>query len=188
MRSFLDAVDLAAVRAAAAELEGPFATVVACLRDADVLQHDPRDPTWPDRDRLLVADGDAQRAVRAAWSPPGTPGELDGGAPGTALGVAVGAAIGSALDGGIFRVWCLLGDRAVDDGAVWESARSAASSHCGLLTAVVIGESAPIEGLFAAAGWAVDGIDLDDPLEVLGAMDQATTRRDRPSVLVRRSG
>jgi transketolase len=195
MESLSDRADLASLRAAAARYEGRFATVAACLVAGGALEHDPDDPEWPDRDRLVVGDLAAAAALTAALAEAGhaQPGPTDprpqgGTAPAPAaaglaplpawgaLPHAVGLAAASRLDGGVFRTWCLLGPGAVDHGATWEAARTAAGARLDTLVALVAARSEAVaEALrvFDAAGWHVTSGRGDEPAELLGAFDLA---------------
>lgn len=183
--SLLDRVDLAAVGAAARVGAGPWATVVACLLAPGVVQHDPTDAQWPDRDRLVVGDPEAAGALEA--------GMVAGGhAPGTAwfdatdghaLALARGMAAASELDGGIFRAWCLLGERGFGEGATWEAAVDA---PCGSLVVVAVASPASagrLGALLATGGWRVARARSHEPAELLGGLDQALLG-DRPGALV----
>jgi hypothetical protein len=175
-RSLLDGADLPAVRAAAARGRGAFATAIACLRAGGVLQHDPDDPGWLDRDRVIDgAHALGPSDARSWWTSAPVR---------DALSLALGAGLSSSLDGGIFRVWCLL-DGAADDGRTWDAARAAAAQACAALTVVAAGDpEARLVDLLRAAGWRTFAAAPDDPLEVLGAMDRAVAHGAGPAAVV----
>jgi transketolase len=128
-----------------------------------VLRVDPLDPTWVDRDRMIMSKGHCSEALYAtlAWAGFFSPAELatfnrpgsalnghpnrnhvpgvetNTGALGHGLPVAVGCAIGVRLRGSSSRVFVVLGDGELQEGSNWEAAMTA--SHRGLdnLTAVV---------------------------------------------------
>ena len=170
-RSLLDTADLAHLRRLAGP--DPAAALAACVVDSGLLQFDPDDPRWEDRDRLVLA-GDGLSAafgarVAAAGGGPRTTLHATHG--GDALGMALGAAAASELDGGGWRSWCGLDEQACDDGRVWEVARAAAAACLPTLGAFVAGvATAP---LWRACGWQVHLAPADDPAWLLGAFDLA---------------
>src|SRR5690606_35633125 len=129
---------------------GVAATVAACLVEGGVLTLAADDPEWPDRDRLVVASS----ALAAAFSDGvlDIPVHVEGG---EALAVAAGMAAGALAEGGVFRVFCLLDESAVDDGAFWEAAMAARAP---VLVAVVLARQGPCRRarqLLDAAGWRI---------------------------------
>jgi transketolase len=180
VRSLLDGVDLGAVRAAAGRGTGPFATAIACLQEGGVLQHDPDDPDWPDRDRVIDGASALRRWERSEiglqpwWTS----------VPRGALGAGVGAALASHLDGGIFRVWCLL-DGAGVDGASWDAARAAVRYRLATLTVLALADGTDdLAQVLDAAGWRILRSSPREPVEVLGAMDRAVAQRTGPVAIV----
>jgi transketolase len=118
-----------------------------------MMRHDPADPGWPDRDRLVLSKGHASPGLysvlaRAGYIPreelstfrklnsrlqghahPMTPGvEMNSGSLGMGLSFALGCALAARLDGKDYLVYALLGDGECDEGEVWEAAM-AASHH-----------------------------------------------------------
>ncbi|NLM53936.1 MAG: transketolase, partial [Firmicutes bacterium] len=117
----------------------------------DVLRHDPRNPSWPNRDRFIFSKGHASSALYAVLAHAGyfpldvlqrfleddsplqghpssvyTPGvETSSGSLGLGLSVAVGEALAAKLDGLSHKVYCLIGDGELNEGQVWEAAMSA---------------------------------------------------------------
>jgi len=128
-----------------------------------VLSVDPRNPHWPDRDRLVLSKGHACVALYAVLAHKGffsekelytlrqpgsllqghpcmqrTPGvDMTTGSLGNGLSAGVGMAIGARLDRKDCHVFVLLGDGETDEGSVWEAAQSAAKYELGNLTAIV---------------------------------------------------
>ena len=128
-----------------------------------VLRHDPRNPHWPDRDRLIVSKGHATPAVYAALAeagyfstdelltfrrlgsrlqghtvmhmPPGV--EMSAGALGMGLSFALGHALASRLDGRHYHVYCLMSDGDCDEGQTWEAAMASAHHRADNLTAII---------------------------------------------------
>ncbi|HWV38002.1 MAG TPA: transketolase [Vulgatibacter sp.] len=118
-----------------------------------VLRHDPKNPTWQERDRFVLSKGHAVPAVYACMAEAGyiprdelstlrqlgsrlqghpvtsfivAPGvEACTGSLGQGLSVAQGMALASKLDGDPFRVYAMMGDGEMQEGQVWEAAMSA---------------------------------------------------------------
>jgi transketolase len=119
------------------------------------MRYDPRDVTWPGRDRFLLSTGHYSIALWAALAEAGilpveeletygkdgsrlemstldtTPGvEVIGGSLGHGLGQAVGQALGLRLRQSDARVFVELSDGEMQEGSIWEAAMSA--SHFAL--------------------------------------------------------
>lgn len=167
-RSLLDEADLSAVRAAAGARPGAAGVVLACLLEGGALAHATDDPDWADRDRLVVGSA----ALAAAVVEAGGPVAVDVVAGGGALGLAAGLAAASVLDGGVSRVFCLLGEDALDDGLLWEGALAATGPT--LVAVLLVGSAAEgrARALLEAAGWRTASASATEPLEVLGALDR----------------
>lgn len=137
------------------------ADIIAVLY-ADVLNYRANDPTWEERDRVIMSKGHAGAAIYAALAENGffpveelkthyqngsrlsghvshyVPGvDLSTGSLGHGLSVAVGMAYAAKKDHRQHRVYAVLGDGECDEGSVWEAALLA--NHLGLdnLTAIV---------------------------------------------------
>lgn len=181
VRSLLDTADLGQLRLLTGA--GPAAAVAACLVDTGLLQFDPDDSSWSDRDRLVVAgDGVAtaltERLLAAGAQPDGA--LLRAALGGDALAFAFGAAMASEADGGAWRSWCVLDEHACDDGRVWEAARAASAAGPQSLAALVVG--AGTAALWRACGWDVHIAPAADPAWLLGALDQAL--QDSPAAVL----
>ncbi|HEU4759113.1 MAG TPA: transketolase [Dehalococcoidia bacterium] len=128
-----------------------------------VLRHDPKNPHWPERDRLIVSKGHATPAVYGALAeagyfpgeellsfrqlgsrlqghtvmnvPPGV--EMSAGALGMGLSFSLGQALAGRLDGHDYHVYCLLSDGDCEEGQTWEAAMAAAHHKAANLTAIV---------------------------------------------------
>jgi len=128
------------------------ADMLSCLYFHE-MRHNPKNPKWEDRDRLVLSKGHAAPALYAALSLAGyfpleelknlrkighflqghpsmiTPGvEMSTGSLGQGLSVAVGMAIAGKLDNRDYRVFAILGDGEVQEGQIWEAA-NCASHH-----------------------------------------------------------
>ena len=128
-----------------------------------ILRVDPKNPAWPDRDRLILSKGHAGSAVYAALaetgffpveqlkthyangsilsghvSHKGVPGvEVSTGSLGHGLGIGAGMALGARMDRASWRTYVVMGDGECDEGSVWESALQAAQYGLDRLTAIV---------------------------------------------------
>ena len=127
-----------------------------------VMRHDPANPSWPDRDRLVLSKGHASPGLYAVLARAGyigqdelptfrkldsrlqghahpmTPGvEMNSGSLGMGLSFALGCALAARLDGKGYLVYALLGDGECDEGEVWEAAMSASHHKVHNLIAIV---------------------------------------------------
>jgi transketolase len=135
--------------------------ILTSLYFGGVLNVDPANPGWKERDYLIFSKGHSSAALYAAlaekgffpveelktYKQPGSrlpghpsrtvPGvELSTGSLGHVLPVAVGLAMGMKHDGDPNRVFVVLGDGECQEGSIWEAAMSAA--HYGLDNLVAI--------------------------------------------------
>ena len=128
----------------------------------DRMRHKPENPSWPDRDRLVLCKGHAAPALystlaRSRYFDPGTllslrrtgsllqghptietPGvDVSTGSLGQGLSIANGMALAGRLDSKSYRVFALTGDGECDEGQIWEAAMTA--GHLGLsnVTAII---------------------------------------------------
>jgi len=123
---------------------------------------DPKNPSWPDRDRFVLSKGHASAALYAALALRGffdvgelmtfrklnsrlqghpytsTPGvDCTTGSLGQGLSNAVGMALAGKLDGKDYRVYALISDGECEEGTTWESALFASTHSLDNLTAFV---------------------------------------------------
>ena len=137
-----------------------------------ILNHRPEDPSWSERDRLILSNGH-MTPVRyatmehAGYFPKeyvktlrkfgsvfqGHPErerclaiETTSGPLGSGLGQAAGIAYGARMDGKKFRVYCLMSDGEQDCGNTWESAMFIANNKLNNLTAVIDRNNIQING------------------------------------------
>ena len=118
----------------------------------DVMNIDPANPQWEDRDRFVMSKGHACPTLYAALAMKGyfpmeeldtlrnfgsilqghpysrkTPGvDISTGSLGQGLSIANGIALGAKMDGKDYFVYCLMGDGEIEEGQIWEAAMSAA--------------------------------------------------------------
>lgn len=184
-RSLLDAADVSTLRGLVGK--APDVAIAAALVDAGVLQFDPDDPMWGDRDRVFVGGRGVAAALRERLTAAGADPDavlLEVPAGGDALALAFGAAAASRLDGGVWRAWCILDAEACDDGRIWEVAQSVPAS--GIVELTVLGVGTDSERLWRACGWNVQRARFDDPVWLLGAVDHALAAP--PSVVLTTHG
>jgi transketolase len=137
-----------------------------------VADHDPRNPSWPDRDRIVWSTGhkapslylglafagfcplDDVVTLRKLGSPyqghphwlklPGV--EVSTGSLGQGLSIAVGMALAGRLDGKQHKIFCLMGDGEQQEGQVWEAAMEAGHFHLDNIVAIVDCNRLQIDG------------------------------------------
>ncbi len=137
-----------------------------------VLKHDPKNPDWPERDRLFLSNGHICPVRYAAMAHVGyfpveelltlrkfgsrlqghperekLPGlESTSGPLGSGLGQAAGYALAARMDQKPFRVYCAMSDGEHDEGATWESVMFAAKNKLANLTAIIDRNNIQIDG------------------------------------------
>jgi len=137
-----------------------------------VINHDPGNPEWEDRDRVYWSVGHKAPAIyvtlgmagylqiedtvklRQLWSGfeghpnrfdlPGI--EISSGSLGQGLGVAIGSALGAKLDGKDYQVYCIMGDGEQQEGSVWEAAMCAAHYRLDNLVGIIDDNALQIDG------------------------------------------
>ncbi|MBE0679178.1 MAG: transketolase [Bacteroidales bacterium] len=145
---------------------------IAAVLYLKVINHDPANPSWDDRDRVIWSAGHKAPALyvtlgMAGYFPieetvklrklgsrfEGHPNRFDllgievsTGSMGQGLGVAVGSALRARLDGKNYRVYCILGDGEHQEGSVWEAVMSAAHYKLDNLTGIVDLNGLQIDG------------------------------------------
>lgn len=130
----------------------------------NVMRIDPKNPDWPDRDRLVLSKGHACPIVYAALSECGyfgppvehfhlrelhsvfqghpvrgkTPGiDMTSGSLGNGLAIGAGMAIAAKMNGQSYRTYVIAGDGELQEGVVWEGAMIAANHKLDNLTLLV---------------------------------------------------
>jgi transketolase len=138
-----------------------------------ILNHDPKNPFWEERDRLFLSNGHITPVRYAAMAHAGyfpveecltlrkfgtrlqghpererLPGiETTSGPLGSGLGQAAGYAYGARMDKKSFRVYCLMSDGEQDAGNTWEAAMFAGNNKLSNLTAVIDRNNIQINGM-----------------------------------------
>jgi len=149
-----------------------------------VADHDPKNPSWSERDRIIWSTGhkapslylglafagfcpvDDVALLRKLSSPyqghphwlklPGV--EVSTGSLGQGLSVAVGIALAGKLDGKSYRTFCIMGDGEQQEGQIWEAAMEAGHHKLDNLIGIIDYNRLQIDG------WVRDVMNVD-PLE-----------------------
>ena len=137
-----------------------------------VARHDPRNPDWPDRDRIIWSAGHKAPALYTALAVSGyfpeeklmtlrmlgsplqghphwrdLPGvEISSGSLGQGFSVAVGVALAARLDARDYRVFVISSDGEQQEGSMWEAAMSAAHHRLDNLILIVDQNRLQIDG------------------------------------------
>jgi transketolase len=126
------------------------------------MRHNPKNPNWDERDRLVISKAHACEIVYAALAEAGyfpkeellkygrfgallqahtdrsIPGvEYSGGSLGLGLSYAVGLALAAKIRGKDYRVFAVLGDGECNEGQIWEAALFASTYKLDNLTALI---------------------------------------------------
>ena len=135
--------------------------IITCLY-FEVMRHNPKQPSWSDRDRFHLSKGHACPCLYAALSESGyfekkhlftlrrlgsllqghpdrrTPGiEVASGSLGQGLSIALGMSLALRLDKKSSRVYCLMGDGEIQEGNIWEAAMASAHFKVDNLCAII---------------------------------------------------
>ena len=168
------AVDLIDIFAAGSGHPGGTLSImdIAAALYLRVLSHDPKDPSWPGRDRVFWSTGHKAPALYVALGKAGyfpldetvllrqlgsrfeghphwlkLPGvEISSGSLGQGLGIAVGNALAGKLQGRPYRVYCIMGDGEQQEGSIWEAAMSAGHYKLDNLCGIVDKNDLQIDG------------------------------------------
>ena len=145
--------------------------VFVALYFGGVLKYDPKNPTLPDRDRLVLSAGHIcpvlyATLARAGYFPVedlktlrkfgshlqghphrGTPGvETSSGPLGHSASMALGMAIAAKLDNKKHQIYCVVGDGEQDEGMIWEMASMASKLRLDNLTFIMDRNNIQIDG------------------------------------------
>lgn len=138
-----------------------------------VLNHDPKNPEWKDRDRLVLSNGHTVPVRYAAMAHAGyfpveecmtlrkfgsrfqghpertkLPGlETTSGPLGSGLSQAAGMAYAAKMDNKKFRVYCMMSDAEQQAGNIWEAAMFAGANKLGNLTGIIDRNNIQINGM-----------------------------------------
>lgn len=137
-----------------------------------ILKHNPKDPNWPDRDRVVLSNGHICPVLyavlaRAGYFPleelntlrklnsrlqghphrgalPGV--ETTSGPLGSGLSQACGIALAAKLDNKKYRVYCLMSDGEQQEGNIWEAVMFASKYRLSNITAIIDRNNIQIDG------------------------------------------
>jgi len=137
-----------------------------------ILNHDPKNPNWDKRDRLVLSNGHIcpVRYVTMAYAGyfpleelktlrkldsrlqghphrtalPGV--ETTSGPLGSGLGQSIGMALAAQMDKKKYRIYCLMSDGEQDSGNTWESAMFAGKNKLNNITAIIDRNNIQIDG------------------------------------------
>ena len=137
-----------------------------------ILNHNPKKPNWPDRDRLVLSNGHIcpvkyAALARAGYFPveelktlrklgsrlqghphrgalPGV--ETTSGPLGSGLSQAAGIALAARMDKNKYRVYCLMSDGEHDSGNLWEAAIFIGKNRLSNITAIIDRNNIQIDG------------------------------------------
>lgn len=138
-----------------------------------ILNHEPQNPEWDERDRLILSNGHIAPVRYATMAHAGyfpieelatlrqfgsrlqghperehLPGlETTSGPLGEGLGQAAGMALAARMDGKKHFVYCCMGDGELNEGNIWESVMFASANNLGNLIGVVDRNSIQINGM-----------------------------------------
>lgn len=188
-----------------------------------VMRIDPADPRWHERDRFILSKGHACPVQYAALARRGffpvaeldtlrrinsrlqghpdmnkTPGvDMTAGSLGNGLSCGVGMALAAKMDKLLSRVYVVLGDGEIQEGAVWEAAMTAAHYQLDNLVAVVDSNGLQLDGFvcdvmnidpvsqkWQSFGWHVIQCDGHDFGELIAAFESANSTRCKPTVVI----
>ena len=147
------------------------AEIIAVLY-ARVLRVDPKNPGWPERDRLILSKGHAGSAVYSALaesgffpveelkehyangsrlsghvSHKGVPGvEVSTGALGHGLSIGVGMALAAKMQRASYKTYVVMGDGEQAEGSIYEAAMAANKYHLDNLVAIIDRNGLQISG------------------------------------------
>lgn len=138
-----------------------------------VLTHDPKNPVWEERDRLMLSNGHIAPVRYAAMAHAGyfpieecltlrkfgsrlqghperekLPGlETTSGPLGSGLSQASGYAYAARMDGKSFRVYCAMSDGEHQEGNIWEAIMFAGKNRLSNITAIIDRNNIQIDGM-----------------------------------------
>ena len=136
------------------------------------LNVDPENPTWEERDRLVLSKGHCSPALYSCLANRGffkpeelssfrkidsnlqghpdmnkVPGvDMTSGSLGQGLSCANGMAIAGKMDGKDYRVYCILGDGEIEEGQIWEAAMASNKYKLDNLCVIVDNNNLQIDG------------------------------------------
>ena len=186
------------------------------------MKYDSKNPKWDGRDKFVMSKGHATPVLYAVMAEAGffpkeeletyrkldsrlqghasvyTPGiEINTGSLGQGLSIGNGMALAAKLDGKDTHVFVIMGDGELQEGQVWEAAKSAAHYKLDNVIAIVdrngLQQNGPTEKLmhiepladkFTAFGWHTIEVNGHDVNELMNAFDLAMKFKSKPKVII----
>jgi len=136
--------------------------ILVTLFYGNILRHDPKNPTWAERDRLFISKGQASPLLYTILADRGyydradlklfaqkkgrfgvhmqktVPGaEITCGSLGQGFGLAAGSALAAQMNRDLYMVFSLLGDGECHEGSIWETAMFASHKRLNNLVAII---------------------------------------------------
>lgn len=185
---------------------------------------DPQNPRWEDRDRFVLSKGHCAPVLYAVLAEMGyypkdwlqnsfrridsklqghpdmkkTPGvDMTTGSLGIGLSAGCGMALGARIKGQDYKVYVMIGDGELNEGQIWEAAKTAAHYKLDNLTAMADlngfqndGDTRtemsmePLADKWRSFGWNVLEADGHDIKQVLCAFDQVPTGNGKPTMIL----
>src|SRR5690242_3789992 len=172
--NFMRAYDLVALHAAGSGHAGGTLSIMdlTAALYLEIANHDPLNPNWPDRDRIIWSTGHKAPSLYlglafAGFCPiddvvtlrklssafqghphwlklPGV--EVSTGSLGQGLSIAVGMALAARLDDKNHKIFCIMGDGEQQEGQVWEAAMEAGHYQLDNLIAIIDCNRLQIDG------------------------------------------
>ena len=175
-----------------------------------ILKYDPANPSWGDRDRLILSKGHGCPALYALLSDKGffprehperdkVPGvEASTGALGHGLAVGVGMAVAAKLDQKDYMTFVILGDGECNEGSIWEAALSANKNGLDNLVVLVdynkyqsygptseVLDLEPFRDKWNAFGFAAREVDMiNEPEKLYDHLCQLPFRSGQPNAVI----
>lgn len=171
-------VRLETVRLTAIAKSGHYTSVFSCAELFSVLYYkvmnlDPTNPSWEDRDRFVLGKGHAAIGLYPVLADLGffpkewldtytrvgnplgdhpdmrkVPGiDFSSGSIGHGLSVSTGMALGGKMNNKDYKVYCMLGDGELNEGQVWEAALSATKLKLNNLVVIIDRNQMQLDGL-----------------------------------------
>ncbi len=137
-----------------------------------ILNHDPKNPNWPERDRLILSNGHTCPVLYAAMARAGyfkieelktlrklgsrlqghphrgvLPGiETTSGPLGSGLSQGIGMALSAKMDEAKYQIYCVMSDGEHQEGNVWEGVMMAGKNRLNNLTVIIDRNNIQIDG------------------------------------------
>ncbi|MCK4307191.1 transketolase [candidate division WOR-3 bacterium] len=188
-----------------------------------IMRHNPKNPKWPERDRFILSKGHAVPTLYSVLSRKGyfprewlwklrkagnplqghphllsTPGiEASTGSLGQGLSIANGMALAGKLDNKDYRVYAIIGDGEIGEGAIWEASMSSKRYKLDNLCAILdhnglqidgsiqaIKDPYPLKPKWEAFGWEVLEVNGHSFNELLIAFSEAKKIKGKPTMII----